>query len=252
MSSVDTGQSPLPKTHCPMTVVRLQRVLLNAGLVIGAGVLAFWGGRAMARHRMVQVSAARAHEGAHPHSNEAHSANLYARDRPAPSRRPALPAERPITPEASTWVSPREEGGTPLQVARSTRQETPIERAERHRRIIERLKDTLGGVSPEKQAALLALNDEATEVDRALMQNFLDGDISHEQYMTEYRQAKLSQLADLRRLVTSWEYESITGLEVDTDPFEYMETGEGAALHSVHECAPPEDVTDATGVDKDD
>jgi hypothetical protein len=107
--------------------------------------------------------------------------------------------------------------------------ETDEQRAERHRTIDRHLTETLGAISPEKRAALLEFNDEATQVQFGLQAAVIAGSISQADYDTQIHQRIVVQLDQLRSIVTDDEYRKLTGLQPGVDPYEYMRTGIGAA-----------------------
>lgn len=106
--------------------------------------------------------------------------------------------------------------------------ETPEQRADRRRKIDRHLTETLGEISPQKRAALLELNDEATQVQMGLQAQVLGGSLSEADFDTQIHQRIVVQLDQLRAVVTDDEYRKLTGLEPDVDPYEYMRTGIGA------------------------
>ncbi len=105
--------------------------------------------------------------------------------------------------------------------------ETAEQREERHRAINQNLTDTLGAISPEKRAALVELNDEATQVQYGLQAAVLGGSLSEADYDAEIHQRIVVQLDQLHSMVTDDEYRKLTGLQPGVDPYEYMRTGIG-------------------------
>lgn len=107
--------------------------------------------------------------------------------------------------------------------------ETPEQRAERHRTLHRKISETLGEVTAEKRAALIELNDEATQVQFGLQAAVLSGTLTQTDYDAQLHQRVLVQLEQLRGIVTDDEYRKLTGLEPGVDPYDFMRTGTGAA-----------------------
>jgi len=116
-------------------------------------------------------------------------------------------------------------GGSGTQIA----EETPDQRAERHRRISDTITAAIGEVSPEKRAALLQLNDESVDTQRSQEVAFMAGKLSHDDYMAQQHQGIVVMLDELHQAVTDDEYRKLTGLQPGVDPYEFSRTGVGGA-----------------------
>jgi hypothetical protein len=130
---------------------------------------------------------------------------------PVPMSRPAAtPGSAPT--EAPGWVD-----------------ESPEQRDARHQAIDQRITETLGDIPADKRAALMALNDEAIQVQRNLRVELMQGTITDADMQDQLHQAMLVQLDEMHDLLTDDEYRKMTGLEPGVDPYEYQKTGVGAA-----------------------
>jgi len=123
-------------------------------------------------------------------------------------------------------------------------EETPEATATRRAELDAHLTQTLGNIGADQRKRLVELNDRAVELHRRLTSELGRRTITHEEYMDRFHEEMISQMTELSGLVTGDQYRALTGLEPGVDPYEFMETGEGAAPGRVTE-GPPLTAEDA-------
>jgi hypothetical protein len=201
--------------------------------ILSAGAVAFWLGR-------------RSSSGdSQPAQTAAASPPVVTRDIPPndPAGGPPPKPTRALA-RASAAVDPasavsRPELAPPIDPA--SFDETPGERDARHKAIAAHLAEKLGDIPPEKRAKIMALNDEAVDVQRKQRVALMAGSLSQADFDQQQHQAVLVQLDELRAIVTDDEYRKLTGLEPGVDPYDYARTGVGGAQTTV---APAAHVSD--------
>jgi hypothetical protein len=193
--------------------------LTLGALGIAAG-LAFWMGRSGSAEQTAQSSSTK------PSATRSAVDHLGAAERAS--------ARRAVETDVATLGQALERGlqGGANQVRTESGvvyEETAAQREERHRMINAKITATLGQIPDGKRNALVALNDEALEIQKKQQSELISGRLSHEDYEQQNRQALQVQLEQLRALVSEDEYRKLTGLEPGVDPHEYLQTGVGGA-----------------------
>ena len=188
--------------------------------ILSAGAVAFWLG-----HRSSTSEPAAAHAAAGPPvvTHDIPPNDPAGGPPPKPTRALAA-ATAAVDPAAA--VS-RPELAPPMDPA--TFDETPAERDARHKAIDAHLTEKLGNIPAEKRAKLIALNDEAVEVQRKARVALMSGALSQNDFDQQAHQAVLVQLDELRAIVSDDEYRKLTGLEPGVYPYDYARTGVGGA-----------------------
>jgi hypothetical protein len=117
-------------------------------------------------------------------------------------------------------------------------EETPAATTARRQETRERLARELGNISEELKGQLVDFNDRAIAFQRRLTGKFEEGQISHEDYMNQFHEEMLVQLAELHVLLNDDQYRIMTGLQPGVDPYDYMVAGTGGAIAETNEEEP--------------
>jgi hypothetical protein len=117
-------------------------------------------------------------------------------------------------------------------------EETPAATTARRQETRERLARELGNISEELKGQLVDFNDRAIAFQRRLTGKFEEGQISHEEYMNQFHEEMLVQLAELHVLLNDDQYRIMTGLQPGVDPYDYMVAGTGGAIAETNEEEP--------------